>query len=213
MRSSPSPVRPVATAATCSTDPPAAPCAPSGALFFFMTTQTKICSKCGEEKPLDAFYASKTGKYGRSSWCKKCANNYATAKARSAGGRAYRRRADATPKGKVRTKRNRLSRHYGISLSVYLAQMRAQNGLCFICRRVFKDDGSNPAVVDHCHKTGRLRALLCHSCNRGLGFFRDDPKLLSAAEGYMHNVMNVPASVNWPFRGLTVPTKQIDPFA
>ncbi len=39
--------------------------------------------------------------------------------------------------------------------------------------------------IDHCHKTGKVRGLLCKLCNCGLGYFRDDPKLMLAAITYL----------------------------
>lgn len=49
---------------------------------------------------------------------------------------------------------------------------------CVIC-------GNPAAVVDHDHRTGHIRGALCHSCNAGLGFFRDDPTLLELAALYV----------------------------
>jgi hypothetical protein len=50
---------------------------------------------------------------------------------------------------------------------------------CVIC-------GSNEVlVVDHNHKTGKIRGMLCNHCNRGLGHFRDDPELLTFAAEYL----------------------------
>ena len=40
-------------------------------------------------------------------------------------------------------------------------------------------------MVDHCHKTNKIRGMLCNHCNRGLGHFRDDPELLEFARIYL----------------------------
>jgi hypothetical protein len=46
--------------------------------------------------------------------------------------------------------------------------------------------------IDHCHKTGRFRGLLCFACNRALGYFRDDPKLLEKAAAYLSYCKLIP---------------------
>ena len=59
-----------------------------------------------------------------------------------------------------------------------------QNGRCAICEDdlVFKKGG---ASVDHCHRTGRVRGLLCKHCNVGLGHFRDNVSRLENAIRYL----------------------------
>lgn len=81
--------------------------------------------------------------------------------------------------------RNR-RRQYGLSPSDFAALIRLQDGRCAICRRPL--DGSRKAMnphVDHDHAAGRVRGLLCNSCNRALGFMRDDPAALRRAADYL----------------------------
>lgn len=60
-----------------------------------------------------------------------------------------------------------------------LADIKKTITECVIC-------GSyEPLVVDHDHKTGKIRGMLCNHCNRGLGHFRDDPELLVFAAEYL----------------------------
>lgn len=56
----------------------------------------------------------------------------------------------------------------------------AQNGCCAICGTV-----PRRLVVDHCHSTNMVRALLCDRCNRGIGSFEDNGELLRAAAAYV----------------------------
>jgi hypothetical protein len=60
-----------------------------------------------------------------------------------------------------------------------LKQLKEEVKECVICG----DDSS--LVVDHDHKTGEIRGILCNHCNRGLGHFRDDPDLLEYARIYL----------------------------
>lgn len=83
-----------------------------------------------------------------------------------------------------------LKRHYGISKVRYLEMVESQNGLCAICgnEETATKRGSTEKrslAVDHCHKGGHVRGLLCSKCNTGLGSFRDNPSLLSAAIAYL----------------------------
>lgn len=74
---------------------------------------------------------------------------------------------------------------YGISVDEYDRMFAAQGGRCAICRTAFGTDYKTCGKVDHCHITGRVRALLCTGCNTGLGCLRDDPALLRAAANYV----------------------------
>lgn len=55
---------------------------------------------------------------------------------------------------------------------------------CQICDR-HEDEFSRRLSVDHCHKTGKLRGLLCHQCNFALGSLQDDPNIAASAAAYL----------------------------
>ena len=81
-------------------------------------------------------------------------------------------------------------RQYGIGVDAYEALFERQNGVCAICgqpERAVNGLTGKPRrlAVDHCHTQGHVRGLLCLSCNRGLGYFKDDPKLLLKAADFV----------------------------
>lgn len=57
--------------------------------------------------------------------------------------------------------------------------------LCAICKR--PPATSKATHLDHCHTSGVIRGVLCASCNKGLGHFRDDPALIRTAAHYLEN--------------------------
>lgn len=77
---------------------------------------------------------------------------------------------------------------YGIDLSQRAAMLEEQGGRCRLCAApvVFgKPSKTGGAHLDHCHRTGQVRSVLCGKCNMSLGFFGDDPKRLRAAAEYL----------------------------
>lgn len=88
-----------------------------------------------------------------------------------------------TKRHPIKSKRYRrdwfLRKSYGISLDDYNQMARKQRKRCAICRRI------KPLHVDHCHKTKRVRGLLCFGCNVTLGKVGDDPKILLRFVGYL----------------------------
>jgi hypothetical protein len=118
----------------------------------------KKCGHCQEEKPITMFTKNKVSKSGYASHCLKC--------------EAVRTRNKR--KGNPRSARETMLRYkYGISEGVYLDLLMAQNETCKICK-IHASSLDKPLYVDHCHTTGLIRGLLCHSCNSGLGYFKDD---------------------------------------
>lgn len=143
----------------------------------------KSCSDCGEILPLESFYKANEATTGCRPECKSCTT--------------ARRRGKANPVkvvvvDRVRTTEEkrmlRLVRMYKISEERYYRMLKDQNGLCALCGG---NNGGKPLFVDHDHSCcpagkscgGCVRALLCRTCNTGLGCFNDDiARLLAAAE-------------------------------
>lgn len=83
-----------------------------------------------------------------------------------------------------------LRKLYGVTLEWYNDRLEEQNGTCAICKEpeTTKIRGKTISLsVDHCHNTGTARGLLCTSCNRGLGMFRDKVDYLKSAIEYLES--------------------------
>jgi hypothetical protein len=79
-------------------------------------------------------------------------------------------------------------KRYGITFEQYTKLSVTQNGVCAICRKpeTWIQKGTLSLLsVDHDHVTSKVRGLLCHSCNVGLGHFKDDALTLRAAASYL----------------------------
>lgn len=138
------------------------------------SSKYKQCRHCNETKPLDVFHNNKEMKDGKSSYCKPCASE------RSA---AWKR------KNKDRAKNTNLQLKYKISLEEYKAVYSEQKGLCAICGISESIAPRKTLFVDHCHISGRVRGLLCHHCNTGLGYFMDDTQKLKKAQWYLERLI------------------------
>jgi hypothetical protein len=131
----------------------------------------KVCSKCKEGKLLTEFSSNKSRKDGKHHRCNIC-NRIETKKWQQAN-------VD-------KVKNNGLKYQYGITLAKYLEILEAQNGRCILCD-TDTPGGRGSFHVDHCHNSGKIRGLLCHHCNVGLGHFKDQESLLLKAALYLHN--------------------------
>lgn len=76
-----------------------------------------------------------------------------------------------------------LKRDYNLTPDQHRAMMEAQDGRCAICRKPESD--GRELSVDHCHKTGRPRGLLCWQCNTAIGKFGDTSDGVRAALAYL----------------------------
>jgi len=89
------------------------------------------------------------------------------------------------------SRREHLKRLYGISENGFLDKHSDRNGCCDICGKQCRSGPSHDLGykcdlhIDHCHKTGSFRGLLCITCNTGIGNLKDDPELISRALNYL----------------------------
>lgn len=74
-------------------------------------------------------------------------------------------------------------RNFGITLNDYNIILKNQKGKCAICKQ--KESNGKNLSVDHDHKTGKVRGLLCNNCNRSLGLLKDDISVLKNCIKYL----------------------------
>ena len=95
-----------------------------------------------------------------------------------------RERADVYRKANYDSIRKRqLMEKFGISLEKYNEIFKKQKGVCAICSQ--KCETGKQLAVDHCHKTGKVRGLLCQPCNTALGKFREKVEYIANAIEYL----------------------------
>ncbi|MFI7702530.1 endonuclease VII domain-containing protein [Nonomuraea sp. NPDC049480] len=131
----------------------------------------KYCPRCKEVKPVTEFGRNRAEKSGLTAYCKPCHN-------------VAMREERIKNHGSARN--YHLKRRYGITEDDFERMLAQQGGLCAICRAV------PGTFVDHCHRTGRVRGVLCFNCNNGLGHFGDNLVLLELAALYLDG------DVLWP---------------
>jgi hypothetical protein len=87
---------------------------------------------------------------------------------------------------------SKANKRYGQdALAFYVEEFKTQGGVCKICSRPewkMRNGRIMNLCIDHCHKTGVLRGLLCHQCNSAIGFLNDDPVLVDKAAAYLRAV-------------------------
>ena len=149
-----------------------------------LSTGTKHCPRCETVKPLSEFYKSKSTTHGYQVYCKTCCavhhdgwRRKNLAKTREASRKWREENPDLAKDHKRKSV-------YGLSLGEYEALLHKQNGRCAICSSPTAG-GRGGFHVDHCHNTKRIRGLLCHRCNLGIGQLNHDPSVLEAAIRYL----------------------------
>lgn len=129
----------------------------------------KECLSCSTVKPLMEYHRYQRTRDGRQTVCKTCRSGKKT----SEYGRRYN-----------------LRQFHGLELEQWNEMLEKQGGRCAVCSVELIVDLSvqrsmRKAMVDHDHKTGEIRGLLCGHCNTGIGHFQDDPDRLLSAVTYL----------------------------
>lgn len=141
------------------------------------------CSKCSETKPPSEFYRP------RDSACKVCWRKQVSEYQKRNRPKIIARIAnwirENPDKHKEYCRRSSIRKRYGLTHDQYEAMFAAQDGRCAICRTRAEDAPRRILAIDHCHSTGKIRGLLCDSCNHGVGMFKDSPELMKAAIDYL----------------------------
>ncbi len=138
----------------------------------------KTCKTCRLAKPESCFAKNKATKDGLQWKCRGCFSLY------------YE-----TPEFKDATRSAHLVRRFGITIREYRLLLASQSGRCATCA-TDKPGGKGAFHVDHVHVDGYktlarsekrrlIRGLLCHNCNRGIGYLKDDPELLQTVVEYL----------------------------
>lgn len=136
--------------------------------------KTKVCTKCRKRKLFDKFSKGKGNKDGYCTICKKCNSKY-----------------HKTPSARKKQRINKLKRMYNMTVTEYDEMFEQQNGVCAICGQsesVINVYGLPRLSIDHNHKTGKVRGLLCNNCNALLGFSKESILILQSTINYLRRL-------------------------
>lgn len=151
-------------------------------------SNAKHCRKCKRELPVVAFPRGRNRRDGLQVHCRECVAEYGAAhsrRRRDAMGMPVRCEACRAARGR----QDRPKREYGLTEADRDESIASQGGVCCICL------SAPPQHVDHCHETGRVRGVLCFSCNAALGQFKDRPDAIRRAAAYVEGIAWKPTLV------------------
>ncbi len=144
----------------------------------------RTCSRCKTLKPLTDYHVSRRRIDGIDRRCKACNAEMHDEWRRAHLGYAAQHAREWRAKYPDRARDHDVKRNYGLAHGSYDRMLAAQDGRCAICR-TDQPGGKGRFHVDHCHDTNRVRGLLCHNCNVGIGHFKNDVNLLNSAQVYL----------------------------
>ena len=112
----------------------------------------KTCTKCKIEKSINDFYSNKSIKNGKRRECIGCYN-------------AWQKQNNATEESKIKRRKYKLYYKYGLTIEDVEELLVIQSNRCALCLKLF----TKMFDIDHDHKTGKVRGLLCRDCNIVIG--------------------------------------------
>lgn len=144
----------------------------------------KSCKKCNIIKPLNDFHTHNGMKDKHLNTCKICHNTQKN--------EIYHRIFKNDDNQKRKKKDQYLQRKFNITQEDFNNIFNQQNGCCDICK-LHQTNFKKAFCVDHDHKTGKIRGLLCDNCNLMIGNSHDTPEILSNGIEYLnkHNKLKL----------------------
>lgn len=165
-----------------------------------MCQGTKRCSTCKETKTLDNFWKRSSESDGIDYRCKDCHRRMKAAvfQKNYHGNPEWRERHLERSRKKYATdplyaRKMSLKSQYGITLEDYDAKLAEQGGVCAVCGKA--PSARRRLAVDHDHKTGEVRGLLCTQCNQALGLLKDSHRVVKSLLKYITSFSSV-ADIN-----------------
>lgn len=141
-----------------------------------------LCTKCNEIKLKTKFHKNPTKRIPYNAWCKECYNKY---KKEVQEEKQY---LEGSSYNKDSQSKARLKYKYGLTPEEWDKMYSEQQGCCAICgipESMITIGVNRRLNIDHCHRTNKIRGLLCMNCNLALGMLSDDKEILKNAILYL----------------------------
>lgn len=156
--------------------------------------ELKTCLSCNKDLPLNEFHKDKSRKDGHREKCKDCRCKLPKTvhkKCVACGDSFTITNPNAKQRKYCGDNCQKVHSKYGISEYEHEDLLITANYKCEICGKeeIGIDNRTGKIyelAIDHCHKTGKVRGVLCASCNTSLGGFKDDTNLLQKAIQYLN---------------------------
>ena len=146
-----------------------------------------LCSKCQLLLPAESFPKDPRNvrRDGLSSWCRNCKRLDAVVRYHKDPEKARANSNKRRNRDPVNTRKRHLKAMYGLTPETHAELLASQGGVCAICGRTEAGGKTGTWHTDHDHITKKVRGILCHSCNIGLGHFGDSLERLLLAALYL----------------------------